>query len=383
MRRRLGMAGGLVALGAALAFGGAQPASAATVTISSVSVAGTPAAPTITVNGTNFGTAPAASPATAPCGGTNQGLDYGSSLYLADSNAVLGSYNAWGAGRYDTVEGDCIGLNLLSWTATKVTYSLGAFYDGSAYQLTQGDVITVGVKGKTLKTKVAYSPASPQLPAQTWCDPSQFSCASAYLDADHTESSASLVQPVTPTHLGRYTYAALTWNGGYTGIQNDGNSVSGVVGPTAVFSLGGTGVQISSATAATCQPGFDTGAGASCRIPLPSPITDGTKYVYKVTRAANGWITGKVTLPSGTTLTIGSLLPGPGAPASLSGVSNFLEYFGPAVASRTQVPASSVQFGKAIAGIREMSASRLLGTCATVANNGSGLPILSLGGAGC
>ena len=121
------------------------------------------------------------------------------------------------------------------------------------------------------------------------------------------------MQPVTPTHLGRYTYAAMTFDGGYTGIQNDGNSVTHVVGPTAVFSLGGTGVQINSTTSATCEGGFDTGAGASCRIPLPGPIVDGTKYVYRVTRGSDGWITGKVTLPSGTTLTIGKLMPGPGA----------------------------------------------------------------------
>ena len=347
MRRvLLGVLVGAVATSGALAVG-ARAVGAAAPSISSVVLSGSPSAPTFTVSGAGFGTQPAPNPASAPCvAGSGQGRDYGTSLWMKDVRPLLGTERPWTAGLADPSAGQlsCIGLKLRSWTDTKVAFSPGANYDNASFRLTEGDLVRVVVKGVTFSFPAHFAGGVPQLPTEDWCDARVNSCASVYMSWLGTK--ASINQTVTVRHLARSSYAAMLWNDGYTGIQNDGNAVSGAVGPTAVFSLGGAGVLIHSTAKATCEPGFDSNPGASCRVPLPGPILDGTAYRFVVSRSATtGWITGKVVTPAGVTVTIGKLMPSFGAPTTFGLLRNFVEYFGPDTAT-TAVPRSSVNFAR-------------------------------------
>lgn len=365
--------------------GVAGPAYAKVPTVSTVVLNGTPASPSFTLTGTGFGkNAPTARPADPPCGSAD-GHDYGKALWVRDLHAVFGPQTVWTAGFSEPTGLDCIGLVVDSWTKSSISFSLGSAYDNADYQLTEGDPLQLVVKGATLSFRAHYEGGPPQAPTETWCTPnpesSQVQCASAYIHWDGSLSSIS--QAVTVNHLGSTTYVATLWNGGYTGIQNDGNSVTHVVGPTAVFSLGGTGVKIAKVHGEknpNCEKGFDAGSGASCRIPLPHSIDDHTTYKYVVTRAASGWITGSVVLPGGQKLVIGRLKPGPAAPTDFESLTNFIEDFGPNVATIGQVPHSSIRFGLLTV---PTGASRLSFVCAYAANNGSGSPVLDFGGTSC
>jgi hypothetical protein len=200
----------------------------------------------------------------------------------------------------------------------------------------------------------------------TWCDTTLDSCASAYVN--WSGSVPALDQTVDVAQLGRTSYAALAWNGGYIGVQNGGNSVSGQVGPTALFSLGGAGVTIrplaDGTTNPNCEGGFDTGSGASCRIHLTRPIQNGDRYVYRVTQLTGGWLHGEIVLPDGSVLWIADLKPGPAASASFASISNFIEYFGPKVLSSSNAPTSTVTFSRPGDGIEFSLASRIGGVCA-------------------
>ncbi len=374
-----------VLIASTVAVGIAGPAYATGPTIDSVVLGGTPASPSFTVTGSGFGAPPTADALGHPCGSTT-GYDYGpNALSLRDKKAVFGPQRKWEAGVSKLSGYDCIGDVIQTWTDSTVVFSLGSAYDDVDYQLTEGDPLKIGVKGTKLTFTAHYSGGPPQAPTEAWCNPNpasyQAQCASAYI---HWNGSLkSIHQPVTVNHLGSGTYIATLWNGGYTGIQNDGNSVSGVVGPTAVFSLGGDGVEIGTVHGSpdpNCEMGFDAGSGASCRIPLPHPIDDGGTYKFLVSRAKSGLTTGKVLLPTGEKITIGKLMPAPASPTDFGFLTNFVEDFGPNVASIDLVPHSSVEFGKLTV---PTGTSRLVFACAYATNNGAGRPILDFGGASC
>lgn len=136
------------------------------VTIHSVTITGTAAAPVITIKGSGFGsTRPSADPASHPNGQDrcpafpasppqyimNDGYDYGPGiLYLEDMTA------GWRAGNYIAgVELDCIGLRITTWTATKIVFRPGTAYNhpsleqGFRYVLSTGDTVQVDVSGTT------------------------------------------------------------------------------------------------------------------------------------------------------------------------------------------------------------------------------------------
>lgn len=107
--------------------------------ITSVTFAGSLAAPTITVTGANFGTEPTAGPpATGGAASAGTGNDFANALHLSDAT------RGWDAG----MTGDTIGLLVSSYTSTTVTFQLGSVYTGgypSSYALDCGDAYTVVV----------------------------------------------------------------------------------------------------------------------------------------------------------------------------------------------------------------------------------------------
>jgi hypothetical protein len=105
--------------------------------ISGVAFTGTPADPTITVTGSNFGAfPPIGTPETCQAGDT--GDDYGASG-LSFTDVTQGG---WTAGQ----AGDCIGLIVTSWSSTQVVYGFGNEY-ANYPQVQSGDQIQAQVQG--------------------------------------------------------------------------------------------------------------------------------------------------------------------------------------------------------------------------------------------
>jgi hypothetical protein len=115
--------------------------------VTSVTFTGTPSNPTITINGSNFGTQPAPNPSTPlNCVPGDTSFDYGTSLLFNDST------RGWTAGQ----TGDCIGLVVSSYTSTKIVYQFGADYANFG-QVTAGDAYKLTLWTATHKGTVAYS----------------------------------------------------------------------------------------------------------------------------------------------------------------------------------------------------------------------------------
>jgi uncharacterized repeat protein (TIGR01451 family) len=129
-----------------------------TPSITSVIFGGTVSSPTVTVEGSGFGTeADLGTPHPAGVCGANTGSDYSSDpLYLFDST---GSWHAGrGPGDPGTYldEGDCIGLLISSYSNTQISFALGNYYPCCGYSLSPGDAFAVGVLGATFSGTVAY-----------------------------------------------------------------------------------------------------------------------------------------------------------------------------------------------------------------------------------
>lgn len=109
--------------------------------ISTVTFSGPASDPTVTVAGANFGSGP---PFTQGAGCTTTGKDYGvTGLNLSDTTA------GWRGGR----DGDCIGLEVSSWSNASVAFSFGSGY--TIYgTLADGDTYAVEIEGHSLSGTV-------------------------------------------------------------------------------------------------------------------------------------------------------------------------------------------------------------------------------------
>lgn len=139
------------------------------------------------------------------------------------------------------------------------------------------------------------------------------------------------------------TYWAKLWTfrgatyGGYMGLQTDGSRGDGTTGETAIFSLWNA----NAASGPRCLTFGGEGVGYSCRLAYPFSLN--TYYrlrVWRLNADAGGqwwgaWIQNTAT---GVDSHIGSIRV-PSANTLLTGVRNFVEYFGPAVPC-TSVPRS-------------------------------------------
>jgi hypothetical protein len=115
--------------------------------ISTISFSGTHgpgvASPTVTITGTHFGATapPGTSNNVTSCGTyTANGKVYGSKLYFTDNaNFEAGYSNSSGA--------DCIGIIVVSWSATKVVLKFGNSYGSfDHWYLTNGDGFAISIK---------------------------------------------------------------------------------------------------------------------------------------------------------------------------------------------------------------------------------------------
>ncbi len=109
-------------------------------TISTVSVTGTAAKPTVTVHGSNFGDAP---PSPSPTSRLNCVPNDASYDYPVGVLSFADTTSGWTAG----APGSCLGLKVTSWTNTAVTFTFGAGYVYPLLAL--GDAFSVSVAGTT------------------------------------------------------------------------------------------------------------------------------------------------------------------------------------------------------------------------------------------
>ena len=156
-------AGLVAAVSYASATSGGQLEKGATIT--SVTFSGTPASPTVTVVGRGL-VVPAPSPKVSPSNqplcpkriSGNAGLDYGVGLYLS---AFSDDKQKYSAGRYRPArnELDCIGLVVLSHSATKIRFRFGAAYrqaDFGYAPIRNGDLVEVVVGNAAFGLVVRY-----------------------------------------------------------------------------------------------------------------------------------------------------------------------------------------------------------------------------------
>ncbi len=115
--------------------------------ITAVQFTGTPAEPTVTITGSNFGPKPAPEPnEPLTCFAGDTSFDYGTSLYFTETT------QNWTAGE----TGDCIGLIVSTYTETQIVYRFGAGYSHYG-QVTSGDAYTLVVSSAKYSGTVAYS----------------------------------------------------------------------------------------------------------------------------------------------------------------------------------------------------------------------------------
>ena len=120
---------------------------AARPSISTISFSGTQgpgvASPTVTITGTHFGAAapPGTSNSVTSCGTyTANGDVYGSKLYFTANAHFEAGYST-------SSSADCIGIIVVSWSATKVVLKFGNSYGSFAHwYLSNGDGFAVSIK---------------------------------------------------------------------------------------------------------------------------------------------------------------------------------------------------------------------------------------------
>ena len=122
------------------------------VTITGVTISGSSTAPEFTVSGSGFGAGPGPH-VNPPCPEVaGAGKNFGSNIYLNDYSG-----DSWQAG----TGGDCIGLVIVSWSATNVVFTLGSWYATAGAEqgtvLNEGDPYTMTLKGAHFTGLVSFA----------------------------------------------------------------------------------------------------------------------------------------------------------------------------------------------------------------------------------
>jgi hypothetical protein len=142
-------------LAVALTAVAAAGASTSAYAITGVAFSGSPAAPTITITGSHFGTAPAGSSnEVTSCGdyGTENGDGFGNRLWFLDDT------NDWQAGFGTPPNANCIGIKIVSWTSKKAVLQFGVAYGSfDHWTADPGDNFVIKLKNFYWGGVVAYS----------------------------------------------------------------------------------------------------------------------------------------------------------------------------------------------------------------------------------
>ncbi len=132
--------------------------------ISSVTVTGSLAAPTVTISGTGFGSESELGSATPPPGCPTTGSDYDNFYYFSFSDVTAG----WQAGQ----GGNCTGVSISGYSGTGITFTFGSGY-GNDYNsnefgsLGYGDSFQMSVLGDTYNGSIAPFSPTPTITSVT------------------------------------------------------------------------------------------------------------------------------------------------------------------------------------------------------------------------
>jgi hypothetical protein len=284
---------------------GASPPS-----ISGVTLTGTPASPTITVTGSNFGaSAPADSPETCQNGDTGD-------IFSASGLVFQDLSEGWGAGE----AGDCIGLLLTSWSSTKVVFTLGSQYANfgpiktgdqvEATILGAPHTVTASFTAAAVPTIISSTPATGPTTGGTTVTITGTNFTGATAVTFGAAGAAKSFTVVSPTQITAVTaaasagehYVTVTTPGGTS--ADKANVVFTYVGaptittstPASVPTTGGTTVTITGTnfTGATAVTFGAAGAAKSFTVVSSTKIT----AVTAAASAGEHYVT--VTTPSGT-----------------------------------------------------------------------------------
>jgi hypothetical protein len=148
--------------------------------VTSVAFHGSVAAPVVDIRGHGFGHRPAANPPRPPeppyastylqggsgctTTGPHVGYDYGTNLYYTSGG--LHSYTSGAklsAGRYRPNllphhELDCVGLVVIRYTPTRITFKIGSDYAAHHYRIDNGDRYEIGIHSLRYHGTVHYTP---------------------------------------------------------------------------------------------------------------------------------------------------------------------------------------------------------------------------------
>lgn len=196
------------------------------------------------------------------------------------------------------------------------------------------------------------------------------------------------IEEVTPdaTYFWSHQFKINGGDGGYIGLQSHGNSVSGAIGKTAVFSIFGAGIEATPGNCKVEQAGFDgyQNSGSSCRIPFDWVL--GRKYQLKAgitgSDAGGTWWTGTIQdTATGAVTEVGRIK----VPTSWKGVDTWsvmwTEYFGGQPANCNDLAYSRVRFytpranNGATSPVGSSNTYASGGTCnnSTITNTGDGV----------
>jgi hypothetical protein len=148
------------------------------------------------------------------------------------------------------------------------------------------------------------------------------------------QSYTALSQRVTPRNLAPTTYWSTQWfwsgapDGGYAGIQTDGDRADGTVGPMALFSVWDATKAIAGPHS-SCIPFDGEGKGMSCRMPFTVTANDTYRTDVVNTRADQAGRWWHTTITDETTNNVADLgeIAAPVA-ATARMPASFVEYFG-------------------------------------------------------
>jgi len=148
-------------------------------------------------------------------------------------------------------------------------------------------------------------------------------------------SDSAMSQIITPLAISPSTYWEEGWhwsngsNGGYGGIQDQGNLANGKISDLAIFSLWDAVQGIPGEADAGCLPFGGEGAGYSCRVPITLIATHSYRLTFEVnTNLGPDWWKASIEdLNAGITKTIGSIQANQ-QNLYANNWNNFIEYWG-------------------------------------------------------
>jgi hypothetical protein len=135
-----------------MSLGATTTAWAGTPVFASVAFHGSSTQPVVVLQGAHFGTTPSPSYPPGGCPNHGTGRVFGTKFYFTDVSA------GWQAGHGGPgLNTNCIGIKIISWSSTSVSFKFGSSFGSGTWVLNAGDSYAVTLRGVTASGTVAFS----------------------------------------------------------------------------------------------------------------------------------------------------------------------------------------------------------------------------------